>query len=397
MKKFVTCIFVVLSLHMSICLRQINSNSPTAASLGGMSNSAVPSGVPTANNPTGMQMTVPKKLKSDPLPPTGSSATDSSKNIVVPSKPNNDVIPPKSNNQQCKDYKEAVELKSDLEEDVKRLDKLMDAHANSTLASIKDTLDINNTYSKFPVENITSYKSHLKDLYVSYESGFYDKAINRLYASIDTKKFPADMNEICKKKTDPSNHNEGKGHSEGLSEEEEVYFNIVGASGKCLSAKKGEPVTQKNCSEDDNVLWRLKKCSDKFLIVNKLGRYLNSKFGDMTKNIANKNGHKPSKIWQLESLGEKTYMIKNKLSGNCILENSVQEGSSSCSYKITKCIGEEKKQEFFFNEVSNNPAAIFAQIQNKNKVNLSGMQIMTVRELHKAYTILLQKSKKLLA
>jgi hypothetical protein len=285
-----------------------------------------------------------------------------------------------NNNDLCKSYKEAVELNLHLNITVKELEDLMRNHANVTLQRSMDLPEVNNTYSQFPVNRTISYKKFLKDIYVSYESGFYAEQIKRLKALLDTRKFPENLKEKCNSTT-----------------EQFEYFEIVGQSKKCLSAQVDQPIKQITCNAEKSSLWQFESKNEgkDLQILNQLGRYLNSRKGNTKPNY----NLDASKLFDVV-VDSGVYTLVSKFTGECI-----EETNDKCQYKTSTCDKKNKNQQFFLrghmptNSLSkNNENTVF--LENKNsimsKVNLSKMKIMTLKELHQAYSLLLEKSKLLI-
>jgi hypothetical protein len=158
MKNFVTCLSLLLVLNMSLCLN----------------------------------------LRLSVYQVSNETITNSTKT--------NEIVTPFSNNEnlseKCKNYKDAKQLNFHLNNTVEQLHDLIKDHANMSLSRAANLSDIDNSYSKFPVNNTKSYKKFLEDLYTSYESGFYNDKIKKLKHALDIKKFPISLEHQCYNFTD---------------------------------------------------------------------------------------------------------------------------------------------------------------------------------------------------
>jgi hypothetical protein len=153
MKNFVTSIFLILVLNMSICL----------------------------------------KLKFSVFEVSNETQSNSTKpNNEVSSLPNNENLSGK-----CKYYNDAVKLNLNLEKTVKQLYDLIKDHANMSLSRAANLYDVDNSYSKFPVNSTISYKKFLEDVHSSYVSGFYNNLLKKLSNALNLKKFPSSLKQQC--------------------------------------------------------------------------------------------------------------------------------------------------------------------------------------------------------
>merc|ERR1711957_362903 len=106
-------------------------------------------------------------------------------------------IAPTTNSTACEKLKDAKKLNKDLLDLVKKLEKKMDHHANETSKRGMKMKNINNTYSKFPVNNTISYKKFLNKVRAKYETGYYQTALDKLQKSLENFKFDANTIKKC--------------------------------------------------------------------------------------------------------------------------------------------------------------------------------------------------------
>jgi hypothetical protein len=151
MKKFVTCVFLFLSLQLSLCLNLQKSN-------------------PASNNPQN-----PKIMNSSDA------------------KANEQKAEPENLNKLCKDLKDAENLNENLLSKVKKIEKLMEDHSKNTIIRKNNLNVIDNSHSHSHVHvdlNNNSYKKFLKDISQSYQNGYYHDKISKLKQALSENTLP---------------------------------------------------------------------------------------------------------------------------------------------------------------------------------------------------------------
>ena len=153
MKNFVTCLSLLLILNMSLCLN----------------------------------------LRLSVYQVSNETITNSTKT--------NEIVTPPSNtenlSEKCKNYKEAKQLNFHLNNTVEQLHDLIKDHANMSLSRAANLYDVDNSYSKFPVNSTISYKKFLEDVHSSYVSGFYNNLLKKLSNALNLKKYPNSLKQQC--------------------------------------------------------------------------------------------------------------------------------------------------------------------------------------------------------
>ena len=129
----------------------------------------------------------------------------------------------------------------------------------------------------------------------------------------------------------------------------EGFFNIVGKTGLCVSAKNpnGRLVQQK-CGDSDDLLWQTEKYSNGLIIKNKTGRVMDNRGQgrrDGNPTLGYSRNNTPAQVWVIESVHNGNHVhIRNLQRNKCFDDtgrNVVGQG-----YHIWSCSNGNKNQWF---------------------------------------------------
>merc|ERR1712032_1254360 len=123
----------------------------------------------------------------------------------------------------CDKLKIARKLNKDLLKTLEKLENKMDNHANHTSERAGKIIDIDNTYSKFPVNNSISYKKFLHKIEASYQTGYYEKQLKKLEKCLKNFKFDKNIVAKCDNQNNTFVPPENTDESEGMSDDRDDF------------------------------------------------------------------------------------------------------------------------------------------------------------------------------
>jgi hypothetical protein len=136
----------------------------------------------------------------------------------------------------------------------------------------------------------------------------------------------------------------------------EGYFNIVGKTGLCISAKyEINRLTQQECGNDDHLLWKYQKQNDGYVILSKNGLVIDIYEGKNFKGspvVSNTRNNGFNQIWVVESVKNGNHIhFRNPQTNRCL--DDTGRAKKNNGYYIWSCRKTNKNQ--WFNAVSFEP------------------------------------------
>merc|ERR1711957_809436 len=127
------------------------------------------------------------------------------------------------------------------------------------------------------------------------------------------------------------------------------WFNIVGTTGLCVSAKNNkERLVQQTCGDSDDLLWSTKPQGDGIVVINKTGRVIdnaeqNAYNGNQI--LGNTRNNSPAQIWAVESVGHGDHVHFRNLQRNKCIDDTGRHAVGSV-YRLWYCNNDNKNQWF---------------------------------------------------
>merc|ERR1711957_956349 len=127
------------------------------------------------------------------------------------------------------------------------------------------------------------------------------------------------------------------------------WFNIVGTTGLCVSAKNNKGrLVQQTCGDSDDLLWSTEPQGDGIVIKNKTGRVIdnadqNTYNGNQI--LGNTRNNSPAQIWAVESVGHGDHVHFRNLQRNKCIDDTGRHAVGSV-YRLWYCNNDNKNQWF---------------------------------------------------
>merc|ERR1711957_952589 len=159
----------------------------------------------------------------------------------------------------------------------------------------------------------------------------------------------------------------------------EGWFNIVGHSGLCVAARlQNGNLSQQNCGDRDNLLWKAEEYKNGYVILNKTGRVMYNSGNSMLGYTRNNSWQT---IWSIESVMHGKYITFRNIYRKTYCLDDTGKHKKNLLYRTFACSNENKNQWFlletpkktqrlypegYFNIIGKSGLCVSSKINNSN-------------------------------